>query len=367
MTRPESKAPKLAHDSYVAVALQPKVYGCRNREDIKKNLENQLRLIDESMYTSYLAGGGLVKLVSFAEGSIQGMWDEESHMDQAAYCKDVAITIPGEETELLAAKAKEYGVYIAAQAKVLDPEIMPDRYFNAGFILSPDGEIVLRHTKNIISVIEGTTSPYDVWDKWVEKYGDSLEAYYPVVKTDIGNLAVAICAETVFPETFRAFSVLGAEVIVKMTMAEPLVMSGYWEYTNRSRAFDNACYLVCPNYGPYYAHPDVDAGYTLCGGKSMIVDYRGNIVWKVDHANEAVVPGEINVRSLREYRAHSPHGAMIAQMRSGLWKQIYERWPDYPKNLYVDRTYRHAMERHGLHLQAVEKLLEAGIYERPAK
>ena len=232
MSHSENRDPKLAFDSYVAVALQPKVYGCRNREDIKKNLENQLRLIDDAMYTSYLAGGGLVKLVAFAEGSIQGMWDEASHMDQATYCREVSITIPGEETEKLAAKAKEYGIYIAAQAKVADPDIMPDRYFNAGFIISPEGEIILRHTKNIISVIEGTTSPYDVWDKWVEKYGDGLEAYYPVVKTDIGNLAIAICAETVFPETFRAFSVLGAEVIVKMTMAEPLVMSGYWEFTN---------------------------------------------------------------------------------------------------------------------------------------
>jgi hypothetical protein len=45
---------------------------------------------------------------------------------------------------------------------------MPDRFFNAGFILSPEGEIILRHTKNIISVVEGTTSPYDIWDKWSE-------------------------------------------------------------------------------------------------------------------------------------------------------------------------------------------------------
>lgn len=40
-----------------------------------------------------------MKLVTFPEGSIQGMWDEMSHMDQAVYCRDVAITIPGEETD----------------------------------------------------------------------------------------------------------------------------------------------------------------------------------------------------------------------------------------------------------------------------
>ena len=58
---------------------------------------------------------------------------------------------------------------------------------------------------------------------------------------------------------------------------------------------------------------------------------------------------------------------MLTQMRSSLWKQIYERWPDYPKNLYMEKTYSHALERHGLHMQFVEKLFEAGIFVRPAK
>jgi len=367
MDHPESRDPKLAFDSYIAVALQPQVYGCRSRQDIKKNLENQLHLIDSSVGHSLLAGGGPVKLLALPEGSIQGMWDETSHMDQTTYCREIAIEIPGEETEQLARKAKEYGVYIVAQAKVVDPDIMPNRFFNVGFILSPQGEIILRHTKNIISVIEGTTSPYDIWDRWSEKHGERLEAYYPVAKTEIGNLAVAICAETMFPETFRAFALLGAEVVVRMTMAEPMIMSGYWEHSNRTRASDNANYLICPNFGPYYIHPDMDTTYALSGGNSMIVDYRGNVVRKVDHMNVTAVPAEISIRALREHRAHSPHGAMLTQMRSGLWKQIYERWPDYPRNLYLERTYSHALERHGLHRQALERLFEAGIFTRPAR
>jgi predicted amidohydrolase len=113
MDHPESRGPELAFDSYIAVALQPQVYGCRNRGDIKKNLENQLHLIDSSVGHSLLAGGGPVKLLALPEGSIQGMWDETSHMDQATYCRELAIEIPGEETEQLARKAKEYGVYIS--------------------------------------------------------------------------------------------------------------------------------------------------------------------------------------------------------------------------------------------------------------
>ena len=358
--------PKLAYDSFIAIALQPRTYGCRNKQDVQKNLDNVCRLIDESMYPSVLAGGP-IKLVTLSEGSIQGMWDEYSDMDQATYCRDVAITIPGPEVDRLIEKAKQHKVYLVAQAKVVEPELIPGRYFNQAFIISPEGEIVLRHVKNLIGVIEGTTSPYDVWDVWSKKVGPNLENCYPVVKTEIGNLAVAICAETFFPETFRALALLGAEVIVKMAWAEPCIMDGYWEVANRARALDNVCYIVAANFGPYFTHPGVDAPYTLAGGHTMIVDYRGNIVRKVDHGSEAFVPGEINIKGLREYRVNSPMGAMLVQMRSGLWKQIYERWPEYPKNLYLKKTYSHAQDRNVLHEEAVKKLIESGTYTSPGQ
>jgi len=365
MSQPEKISPGLGYESYISVALQPKTYGCRNKEDVRKNLDHLTQLIDDTMYTAWLGGASPVKLVTIPEGGIQGFWDEMSNMDQADYCKNVAITIPGPETDRLAEKAKKHEIYIAAQAKVSDPDLMPDRFFNMGFIISPEGEIILKHTKNIISVIEGSTSPYDIWDRWVEKKGDNLEAFYPVVKTDIGNLAIAICAEASFPETFRAFSVMGAEVIIKMTMAEPFISTGYWEYTNRTRAFDNMCYIVAPNLGPYYTNPDLGETYSVCGGNSMIVDYKGEIVTKADHGNVGSVPGEIFLKNLRQYRTEAPIGLTLAQMRPGLWKQIYEKWPDYPKNLYLEKTYPKAEDRMLLlwEEQHLGKLVAMGIHE----
>ncbi len=370
MSRPErqeSQDPKLVHDSYIAIALQPRTYGCRSREEVKRNLRNQSDLIDGVYGNAYLAGGGPVKLIALPEGSIQGFYDELTNMDHASYCRDIAIRIPGEETEQLAGKAKEYDVYIAAQAKVVDPDLAEDRFINQGFIISPKGEIILKHTKNIISVVEGSASPYDLWEKWNAKYGDTLEAHYPVAKTEIGNLGMCICAETLFPESFRALAVNGAEVIIRPTLPEPTVSWGAWEFTSRARAFDNVCYLVCPNNGPYYATVDKDTPYSLLGGQSMIVDYRGNIVTKVNHENVTGVPGCLDIRALREYRATSPQSAHIVQMRSSLWKQIYEKWPEYPKNLYMERDYPNVLERHLMHLGFMESFFEAGIYTRPVR
>ena len=360
-----STGQELEYPSYIATALQARTYGCRNKEEVKKNLKNQLDLIDESFTNSYLVGGGAVKLLALPEGSIQGWYDELNHMDHATYCKDLAIRIPGEETELLAKKAREYDIYIAAQAKVVDPDITEDRFMNQGFIISPKGEVILRHTKNLVGVVEGSATPYDLWDKWTAKYGDTLEAHYPVVKTDIGNLGMSICAETLFPESFRALAVNGAEVIIKMTFVEPVISWGIWEAINISQAFTNVCYMVCANNAPYYATFEKETPYTLLGGHSMIVDYRGHIVTKANHDAITGVPGCIDIRALREYRSASPQSAHNVQMRSNLWKQIYEKWPEYPKNLYMERDYPHAMERHLLHLQLLEKFYEAGLYERP--
>ena len=150
---------KPEYPTYTAVALQPMAYGCTNKNDVQKNLKNQIELIDNAFINSYLVGGGAVKLVALAEGSFQGFYDELNHMDHATYCRDIAIRIPGEETAQLARKAKEYDIYIAAQAKVVDPDVTEDRFMNQGFLISPKGEIILKHTKNMIGVVTGTASP----------------------------------------------------------------------------------------------------------------------------------------------------------------------------------------------------------------
>ena len=56
------------------------------------------------------------------------------HKDFAHSC---AIDIPGPETEQLGQIAKEFDVYLMAQAKARR-EDWPDLFFNIGFILDPD-------------------------------------------------------------------------------------------------------------------------------------------------------------------------------------------------------------------------------------
>ncbi len=157
----------------MAYAIQSKTYGAPTRADIKKNLENVCKQIDGCMYISdadYPA-----KLVALPEGALQGFYDEHSRMESVEICRKIAITLPGEESDVLAETAKKWGIYIIVPAKVIEPEIIPDRFFNTVFIIDPQGKIIHRYRKSRVFTLEASTTPHDVYDLWLEKVGKDPE------------------------------------------------------------------------------------------------------------------------------------------------------------------------------------------------
>ena len=83
---------------------------------------------------------------------------------------------------------------------------------NSEFIVGPDGKVCYQHQKNIVLHVEHSTTPHDVYDDWIAEHGDSLEAFFPVAKTEIGNIAGTVGVEGAFPESYRAFAMNGAEI-----------------------------------------------------------------------------------------------------------------------------------------------------------
>src|SRR5438046_5428885 len=129
---------------YTTVGLIPSVRGIRRRKDIKINLEHLQHLVKAASWLSALDIP--VRLIAFPEGALQAFNDEVLDLDHVQFARECAIDIPGEETEELGKIAKQYNVFIIAQAKAKHPEIK-DRFFNVGFILNPEGEVILRHYK----------------------------------------------------------------------------------------------------------------------------------------------------------------------------------------------------------------------------
>jgi len=235
---------------YTAIALQNTIWGIEKRSDIGRNIKHIERLIDIAVWACSLEAP--VKLVALAEAAFTGFTDEVLNMDHVKAARDLTIDIPGEETELLGEICRRHKIFLIANARARDSELWPegDRYFNIAFIIDPEGKIIHKHRKTSVYQREHTTCPHDIWDRFLERYGndpqDLVKALFPVVRTEIGNIGTLVCMEGSYPEAARALALNGAEIIYRASYLEPWVNASTdtMAIQNRSHAVFNTCYVI---------------------------------------------------------------------------------------------------------------------------
>ncbi len=349
---------------YTAVGLIPAVRGIRTRADIKINLENLAHLAKAAVWLSSLDLP--VRLVALPEGALQGFNDEVLDLDHVKFAAECAIDIPGVETEFLGQLAREYNIFIMAQAKARHPEI-PDRFFNVGFILNPQGEVILKHYKvSPLFPVEHSVCPHDIYDWWIARYGRNLDAFWPVADTEIGRLGIMMANEGSYPENARALALNGAEVVYRASYPHPATGNELFEIQSRARALDNNLYLVAPNMGTYYLFAEETTPIDTFGGHSYIINYKGQIVGRQEYgAGATYVSGVIDIEALRDHRARARWDNWLKDVRTELYSLLYEQ-PIYPKNLYLDRPpMKHAEYYEQVTEKQIRLLQERGIWVKP--
>ncbi len=287
-------------------------------------------------------------------------------LDHATYARETAIDIPGPETRFLGELARHWKVFIMAQAKARH-EAFPERFFNVGFAIDPDGELILKHYKlATLYPVEHSVTPHDVWDRWIQLYGRTLQAFFPVADTTIGRLAVLMANEGSYPENARGLAMNGAEVVYRASYPHPHTGNDFFEIQNRARALDNNFYVVAPNLGTYYLEQNSELPIDTFGGSSMIVDFRGRIVGKQPYgAGSTYMAGTIDINALRHFRVNAQWDNWMKDLRTELFQLVYEQ-PIYPANLYLERPpFTHAEYRQDVIDRQIELLVERGIWRRP--
>ncbi len=355
------------YDIYTAVAIQSEIKAVEKREDIRRNLKRSLELIDAAPQVQptakehFQGNWAPIKLISFPEFFITG---HEGHWPFDHYIKEVLIEIPGEETRLVAEKAKEHGVYIAACALERDPAwIKDDYFFNTHFIISPKGEIIHKYRKFTVAThYELSVSPHDIYDKYVAMYGDSLSSFFPVTETEIGKIGTITCMDGHTPETARALGVQGAEVILHPGLIEPCMSPPMetWQMMNRMRAWENICYVVSASWGallgarrPKYFTP----------GKAMIANYNGVVTAYADYPGEAIISSVINLEELRRRRM-DPSRNFPTLLRNEVYRKIYEP-TIYPANQFAKASPKTRAARDPR--LTIKEFVAKGIYIAPEK
>jgi beta-ureidopropionase len=118
-------------EPYTAVGLIPSFWGIRGREDIKKTWSI-------SKAGPWPHFGCPVWTSPSPRARYRGSTDEFLDVDHAEFARTCAIDIPCPEPDRLGRLAHSWGVFIMAQVKARH-EDWPDRFFNVGSIIDPDG------------------------------------------------------------------------------------------------------------------------------------------------------------------------------------------------------------------------------------
>ena len=350
---------------YTAAIVQGDQWDCgRDRSSIKRNLDRALMLVDAASQLGYTArsthgeGWAPCKLVCFTEFFLQGSSARLSFDD---YMNNVVIRLPGPETEVLGEKARELGVWIAGQALEHDAH-WDDRFFNTAFIIGPDGTLIHKYRKVQSAVnYELAISPHDMLDEYMRVYGEgrsSREVLFPVADLPIGRVATMTCNDGFYPEIARALALNGAEIITHPQMPDPFVSSGMWLAQNRSRALENAAYILAPNRAELFSD---ERPKSHSPGGSHIVDFNGEPVAVCNHGGETVLSTTVYLDALRRRRM-DPSWNFLTQLRTETFRAIYDE-SIYPPNMFADAGPTSRSQRDSV--MAIEHFKSTGRFAPP--
>jgi predicted amidohydrolase len=253
-------------------------------------------------------------------------------------------------TEPLQALAVEQQIYIGANLFEVDPR-WPGRYFNSCFLISPQGEILLRFRRVNTATFP---SPHDFMESYVGEYG--MDGTFPVVETELGRIGMIACGEIAVPEVTRALMMHGAEIILHPTNENHTAAQ---EAAKVARAAENMVYVVSANVaGAIGFSPDGSE----VGGRSRILDFRGNTLSYDESPEETVaVSALIDVSALRAARRDPSMSNTLLRTRWDMYRSFYQSIEIYPANQFLQTPMANTNELKPVLETALGNLEKAGI------
>ncbi|MFI5398346.1 MAG: nitrilase-related carbon-nitrogen hydrolase [Candidatus Binatia bacterium] len=316
---------------YYAAACQVAFENPRHRSEIGEHVDHMLSMVDNAVvgYRPFFD----VRLVVFPEFAHAAPIYES--VDELR--EKLAVPIPNEFTERYEEKARVLGVYIQTGTFIEASRQYPGVLFNTTCLIGPEGIALTYRKVNPWIPWEVHASPHDI--------PGYREPFFPVARTSLGNIGVAICYDWLFPEVLRQLTFDGAEILVRVSAyMDPWGATSpmdWWTLINRTRAIENTAYVVASNQG---AQGSAYPPFSWPGG-SMIVDYDGRILAQADPGpGEKIVVGPIDISRLREERRRRQGHQMMAHLRTetlSMYREpIFERANDPAAITYEENVER---------------------------
>jgi predicted amidohydrolase len=291
LVRPDGSYPTraLEKDVVVVKVIQHGVTNLQQAPSIeaglKTNLDTMVRLARQACST-----GKKPDFLLYNEFPLTG-YSEGTREEKLKF----TIRIPGPETEALGAIARECDTYVIFGSYARDDE-WPGHILSLNAVIDRKGEVAARYwkTRNVKRLTPGTEIPTTtiegVRDRYRARYG--IEAEFPVLQTEYGNIAVSTVQ--LDPFVFAAFAMRGVEIMFRTaTLFSPADVKAIAQFNNFYSAMSN---ITFPPGSP--AAP--------MGGQSLIVGPRGQVLAEDPTNNEAIIEAEIPIAAFRKNR-RIPH------------------------------------------------------------
>ena len=183
----------------------------------------------------------------------------------------------------LSAIAKKYNTYILGGSFIRKEA--DGRCFNSSPVIDRSGNLIAIYDKNHLYSYCGCRegSYITTGDKGL------------IVDIDGIKAGITICYDIRFPEIFRSYRKLGAQLLVNMAawgLEKPIP----WEVLAKARAIENQAFMVAlTQCGPI----DVK-NYNI--GHSRIIDYLGNTISEIKGQKEGFMTAVISFEEMEKYR-----------------------------------------------------------------
>jgi N-carbamoylputrescine amidase len=237
--------------------------------------------------------------------------------DESADLFDLAETIPGPSTDVMAKLAKELGVVIVAS---LFEKRATGLYHNTAAILNADGSLAGVYRKMHI--------PDDplFFEKFYFTPGD---LGFRNFETPFGRIGVLVCWDQWYPEGARLTAMQGADILFYPTAIgwHPAEKAQYgpsqldaWRTIQRGHAIANGIYVAAVNRVGYEGTPERGLEFW---GNSFVADPFGIILAEASHDKEEVLIVECDRARMEEVRRNWP---FFRDRRIDHYGALTERW-----------------------------------------
>jgi len=211
---------------------------------------------------------------------------------------DLAVDVPGELTEQLAALARETSLWLIPGSVY---ERVGDAVANTALVISPTGELVASYRKCF------PWQPYETTQPGTATVCFDIDG--------VGRFGIAICHDGAFPEIFRSLAWQGAEAIFQVTLtgtsdrdAETVIA--------RANAIVNQVAVV-----------NVNAAAPVGNGRSLVIDPEGAVRYEAGDGEE-VVTAVLDLDQVERVRVRGSFGI------NRLWDQMDRVGPGLDLPLY---------------------------------